>query len=105
MDFVRFMGFMRFIDYIRFKPCVCGEPMRRTRAANPRGSCCRDRLMRLVGVLLLGLAMPAAGARTQSPGEEAFFEAKVRPVLAEMCFKCHGGTKTSSDLRVDSRSA
>ena len=111
MDFVRFMGFMgftgfmRFIDFIRFKPCVCGEPMRQTRAANARGSWCRDRSMRLAGVLLLGLAMPAAGARAQSPGEEAFFEAKVRPVLAEMCFKCHGGSKTSGDLRVDSRAA
>jgi len=33
---------------------------------------------------------------------EAFFEKKIRPVLAETCFRCHGGQKTSGQLRVDS---
>jgi hypothetical protein len=36
---------------------------------------------------------------------EGFFEAKIRPVLAGTCFKCHGGKKTSGGLRVDSRAA
>jgi hypothetical protein len=36
---------------------------------------------------------------------ETFFELKIRPVLAGTCFKCHGGQKTSSGLRVDSRDA
>jgi hypothetical protein len=36
---------------------------------------------------------------------ETFFELKVRPVLIEHCFKCHGGAKTSHGLRVDSRDA
>ncbi len=31
------------------------------------------------------------------------FETKVRPVLVDVCFKCHGGDKTSGGLRVDSR--
>src|SRR5207245_5308409 len=35
--------------------------------------------------------------------KEAFFEAKVRPVLVETCLKCHGPAKASSGLRVDSR--
>ena len=37
--------------------------------------------------------------------DDAFFEAKIRPVLVESCFKCHGGKKTSNGLRVDSREA
>src|SRR5437764_870366 len=40
-----------------------------------------------------------------APADDAFFEAKIRPVLAESCFKCHGGTKVSNKLRVDSREA
>jgi hypothetical protein len=34
-----------------------------------------------------------------------FFESRIRPVLADTCFKCHGGEKTSHGLRVDSRAA
>jgi hypothetical protein len=36
---------------------------------------------------------------------EAFFELKIRPVLVQRCFKCHGATKASHGLRVDSREA
>jgi Protein of unknown function (DUF1553)/Protein of unknown function (DUF1549)/Planctomycete cytochrome C len=32
-----------------------------------------------------------------------FFEAKIRPVLEEHCFKCHGPRKQESGLRLDSR--
>jgi hypothetical protein len=39
-------------------------------------------------------------------GDDAdLFERRVRPVLVETCFKCHGGTKTSGDLRVDTLEA
>src|SRR5258708_31577270 len=41
----------------------------------------------------------------QAPTDEAFFEAKIRPVLSASCFKCHGGEKVSNKLRVDSRAA
>ncbi|HEX5269867.1 MAG TPA: PSD1 and planctomycete cytochrome C domain-containing protein, partial [Gemmataceae bacterium] len=37
--------------------------------------------------------------------KEAFFEAKIRPVLVGQCLKCHGGDKVSGGLRVDSREA
>ncbi len=33
------------------------------------------------------------------------FESKIRPVLIDVCFKCHGGDKDSGHLRVDSREA
>ena len=32
-----------------------------------------------------------------------FFEARIRPVLTEVCLKCHGGDKTARALRVDGR--
>jgi hypothetical protein len=32
-----------------------------------------------------------------------YFEAKVRPILAENCFKCHGPAKQKGGLRLDSR--
>jgi hypothetical protein len=35
---------------------------------------------------------------------DAFFELKIRPVLATKCLPCHGGKKTESKLKVDSRS-
>jgi hypothetical protein len=42
----------------------------------------------------------------EEPARDAmFFETKIRPVLAERCFKCHGVQKASGDLRVDSREA
>jgi hypothetical protein len=34
-----------------------------------------------------------------------FFEAKIRPVLVENCFKCHTGKKPKADLLLDSRAA
>ena len=36
---------------------------------------------------------------------ETFFELKIRPVLATKCLPCHGGKKTNSGLKVDSREA
>jgi hypothetical protein len=39
------------------------------------------------------------------PAAVQFFEAKVRPVLAEHCFKCHGPQKQRASLRLDSRAA
>src|SRR5262245_28212602 len=57
----------------------------------------------LLGSLLLVVVV--APARAQGDDAETFFELKIRPVLAETCFKCHGGKKVSHGLRVDSRQA
>ena len=53
-------------------------------------------------VLALLSSLPAT-AKAQSP--ETDFENKIRPVLAETCFQCHGDTKQGGGLKVDSRQA
>lgn len=58
--------------------------------------------------LALGLSTLAAALRAgeeQPPTREAFFEAKIRPVLAGTCFTCHNDRDASGGLRVDSREA
>jgi uncharacterized protein DUF1553/uncharacterized protein DUF1549/cytochrome c len=47
----------------------------------------------------------AACAGAAEEDAETLFETRVRPLLAQTCFRCHGGEKTSHDLRVDSRAA
>jgi hypothetical protein len=55
-----------------------------------------------IGLLAsLLLLEPASAGETP----ETFFELKVRPVLVTSCLPCHGGKKTSSGLKVDSRDA
>ncbi|MEP0843562.1 MAG: DUF1553 domain-containing protein [Phycisphaerae bacterium] len=52
------------------------------------------------------LASSSAAALAGAPGpaeQEEFFETRVRPVLAEKCFGCHGPVKQRSGLRLDSR--
>jgi hypothetical protein len=49
------------------------------------------------------LALPAASRADES--RETFFELKIRPALATTCLPCHGGKKTESGLKVDSRDA
>jgi mono/diheme cytochrome c family protein len=61
------------------------------------------------GLLLLGLLAVSAHAAEPAtqPSAEAvrFFEARVRPVLVDNCFKCHGDKKQRGGLRLDSRAA
>src|SRR5579883_2320379 len=56
-------------------------------------------------ILLLALSpwSRAAEEKAPTPEQVRFFEAKVRPVLADQCFKCHGPTKQKANLRLDSR--
>ncbi|HLQ45785.1 MAG TPA: c-type cytochrome domain-containing protein, partial [Planctomycetaceae bacterium] len=55
----------------------------------------------IVGVWL---SLPAVSATRlcADEAEETFFETRIRPVLAQTCFRCHGGQKTNGKLRVDS---
>ncbi len=68
--------------------------------------------MRLIVGAVLTMAMLVTAVPGQekqpadSPQAAQFFETKVRPVLAEHCFKCHGNIKKpKADLRLDSRAA
>jgi hypothetical protein len=59
----------------------------------------------MFGPLTLAASLALAAPASAAPDDDTFFELKIRPVLADVCFKCHGGTKTSRGLRVDSREA
>jgi mono/diheme cytochrome c family protein len=67
------------------------------------------RLSRLLvaAFLFAGLRVHAAPPGSEKPSREAseFFEQKVRPVLVEKCFSCHGPKKQQGGLRLDSRPA
>jgi mono/diheme cytochrome c family protein len=54
-----------------------------------------------VPLILTALVAVTAAARA----DDEFFESKVRPVLAEHCFSCHGPDKQKGGLRLDSRAA
>src|SRR5258707_9005214 len=56
-------------------------------------------------ILALTLAVVAPGFlfAQADPKSVDFFETKIRPVLAEQCFSCHGPTKQRGDIRLDSR--
>ena len=58
----------------------------------------------LIASLALLSAAPAFAA-PPSPEAIEFFEKRVRPVLAEQCFSCHGGKKQKGGLRLDSETA
>ena len=56
--------------------------------------------------LLLGIALaPSAVSNPASAGDSAFFEAKIRPILAERCYSCHGAIsgKAKGGLTLDTR--
>ena len=61
-------------------------------------------------VVLCGCLLWAEQARSglhkiPDPKQVEFFEARIRPVLAENCFRCHGEKKQKAGLRLDSRQA
>jgi hypothetical protein len=67
----------------------------------------------IAGVVLLACCFdpswgqPVPGAASvpekSSPQALEFFESKVRPILADRCFRCHGPEKQKAGLRLDSR--
>lgn len=73
-----------------------------TRAINDSKS------MRRVGFALIALLMgvaPVLNATEPTPEQLDFFETKIRPILAESCYKCHSveAGKSKGDLLLDSR--
>jgi hypothetical protein len=66
-------------------------------------------MSRRIHVLVLAAGFAVVGAKAGAGEPDAasptFFELKVRPLLANSCVKCHGETKRSGGLRLDSREA
>ena len=56
-------------------------------------------------LLIAILAIVSSGKSLAADDATELFESKIRPVLVDVCFKCHGGDKDSGSLRVDSREA
>jgi len=52
---------------------------------------------------LTALATSSTGLAADSSEGIAFFEKRVRPLLAEHCYECHGAKKAKGNLRLDSR--
>ncbi len=69
-------------------------------------SLCRRVVRPLFAVVALAEVLIAAPARAEDAAAEnaRFFEAKIRPVLAEKCYGCHSPShKIKGDLRLDTR--
>ncbi len=62
---------------------------------------------KLIFMLLAAVLCAIARAGETPAGDADFFEKKIRPVLAEHCYKCHSAqaTKLKGKLRLDSRAA
>jgi mono/diheme cytochrome c family protein len=90
----------------------CG-PTEVNRMALSRSS--SSRAVLLLGGLLLGLPGPAPVSLAAGDGrapndadrqaQEEFFETKIRPLLVNRCFDCHGKDKSKGGLRLDGRDA
>src|SRR5437879_12831578 len=61
--------------------------------------------MRRLSILVIWLFGTNHAAAQTSPAQAEFFESRIRPILAENCFVCHGPKKQSAELRFDLRSA
>src|SRR6266404_9071059 len=61
-------------------------------------------MVSLAGVVLAASAVHAESPPSAVPAQASdFFEQRVRPILAEHCFSCHGADKQKAGLRLDSR--
>src|SRR5687768_8880070 len=57
-----------------------------------------------LGVMAYGLS-PDQQTAEPTPEQREFFETKIRPVLANNCYSCHGKDVQMAGLRVDSLAA
>src|SRR5438105_2084459 len=58
-------------------------------------------------LLVIALTTVATGRVAAADPDDgiAFFESRIRPVLAEQCYGCHGEKKQRGKLRLDSKEA
>jgi Protein of unknown function (DUF1553)/Protein of unknown function (DUF1549)/Planctomycete cytochrome C len=87
------------IDLV-FNPAFCSRP-------SPEILNVRISAIFLASLMSLAIALPARAQSLDAKGVE-FFEAKIRPVLVEHCYKCHSeearkNRKLKGDLLLDSK--
>ena len=63
----------------------------------------RSRLAVLWSGMALAILILWATAHAATPAQREFFEQRIRPMLANECYECHGAKKQKGKLRVDSR--
>ncbi|MEN9672224.1 MAG: hypothetical protein RL553_489, partial [Planctomycetota bacterium] len=64
------------------------------------------RVLKIASILMMiALIVPSGIAADKNNAGEKFFEEKVRPLLAEHCFSCHGLDKQKGGLKLDSKAA
>ena len=63
------------------------------------------RVASVAALVLMGVLARAADAPKIAPEQIEFFETKIRPLLAEKCYSCHGEQKQKAKLRLDSKEA
>lgn len=55
----------------------------------------------IIALCLFGVGTFSVGKELSSSQKIAFFESKIRPVLANKCYSCHGEEKAKGGLRMD----
>ncbi|MBV09490.1 MAG: hypothetical protein CMN21_09770 [Rubinisphaera sp.] len=66
---------------------------------------CVSKILFVCFALLFPMMSTGFAAETISKEQADFFENKVRPILVEHCYECHGTKKQWADLRLDSHAA
>ena len=84
-----------------------GHSLPGTSVPAPRGLTGQDKSFWSGSWLILLLLIAALPGRADALSTEnsAFFESKVRPLLAEHCYSCHGDKAVQGGLRLDSKEA
>ena len=61
-------------------------------------------MQRLASAFAVLVAFAQLG-RADTEEQRRFFESRIRPLLAENCYRCHGAERQRGDLRLDSAAA
>src|SRR4051812_22384940 len=73
-------------------PPLSWSPLLRMTASPPR-----------LSLLLLAVLLPLLRQGASADDGAEFFETRIRPILSEQCYECHGAKKRKGGLRLDAR--